>query len=76
MTHLPSCTATQVIRALQRAGWQLKRTVGSHQSFKHPERSGLVVVPFHRDDLKRGTLREIIRQAGLSTDEFVKLLRG
>lgn len=76
MTRLPSCTAAQVIHALRRAGWQLKRTVGSHQSFKHPNRSGLVVVPFHRGDLKRGTLHEIIRQTGLTTDEFIKLLRG
>jgi predicted RNA binding protein YcfA (HicA-like mRNA interferase family) len=76
MTRLPSCTATQVIRTLQRAGWQLKRPVGSPQSFKHPEKSGLVVVPFHRGDLKRGTLHEIIRHAGLPPDEFIKLLRG
>jgi len=37
-------------------------------------RPGIVTVPFHRKDLKRGTLKSILDQAGLSTDEFIKLI--
>jgi hypothetical protein len=37
-------------------------------------RPGIVTVPFHRRDLKRGTLKSILDQAGLSTDEFIALL--
>jgi len=75
-TRLPSCTATDVIRVLERAGWRFKRAVGSHRYFTHPDRSGLICVPYHRGDLKRGTLHGIISDAGLSADEFIKLLRG
>ena len=39
-----------------------------------PGLSGLVVVPMHRKDLKRGTLAAILRQAGLSRGEFLELL--
>ena len=74
--RLPSCTATDVIRVLERVGWRLKRSVGSHRYFTHSEHRGLICVPFHRGDLKRGTLHGIITDAGLTTDAFIKLLRG
>jgi predicted RNA binding protein YcfA (HicA-like mRNA interferase family) len=37
-------------------------------------KSGIVTVPFHRKDLKRGTLKSILEQAGLSIEEFIRLL--
>ena len=76
MTRLPPCTPAAVIRVLARAGWQFRNATGSHYRYKHPTRPGTVIVPFHRGDLKQGTLRGILRQAGLSSDEFLKLLRG
>ena len=39
-----------------------------------PGLSGLVVIPMHRRDLKRGTLASILRQAGLSRSEFIGFL--
>ena len=74
MSRLPSCTAAQVIRALKRAGFVFDHATGSHQAFRHMRRPGVVVVPFHRGDLKRGTLHGIIKQAGFSDEEFLKLL--
>jgi predicted RNA binding protein YcfA (HicA-like mRNA interferase family) len=74
MPRLPVCKPAEVIRALQRAGFFLDHTTGSHRFFRHPSRAGLVTVPFHRKDLKRGTLKSILDQAGLSTEEFLKLL--
>jgi predicted RNA binding protein YcfA (HicA-like mRNA interferase family) len=74
MPRLPPCTAPVVIRALGRAGFFLDHSTGSHRFFRHPDRAGLVTVPFHRKDLKRGTLNSILDQAGLSTEEFLKLL--
>ncbi|MFW6124604.1 MAG: type II toxin-antitoxin system HicA family toxin [Pirellulales bacterium] len=56
----------EIIRRLERDGWLLARTKGSHRQFKHPERPGLVTVPHPRRDLPRGTLRNIYRQAGWS----------
>jgi len=74
MSRLPACTPTDVIRVLERAGWQYRNATGSHRRYRHPTRSGTVIVPFHRRDLKRGTLLGIIKDAGLTVDEFVKLL--
>lgn len=75
MSRLPSCTAADVVRALKRAGFTLDHVTGSHYFFRHPGRPRSVPVPFHRGDIKRGLLHEIIRQAGLTTDEFINLLR-
>ena len=74
MPRLPVCTPTDVIRALNRAGFFLDHSTGSHRFFRHPDRPGIVTVPFHRRDLKRGTLKSILEQSGLSTEEFLKLL--
>ena len=75
MSDLPVVRPRQLIRALERAGFFLHHTRGSHYYLKHPEKSGvLVTVPYHSRDLKRGTLRAILRQAGLSPDELRELL--
>jgi len=74
MHRLPVCRPVAVIRALQRAGFVLDHSTGSHRLFRHPARPGIVTVPFHRKDLKRGTLKSIIEQAGFSVEEFMQLL--
>ncbi len=73
--RLPALRPREVIRALERAGFFLHHTTGSHHYFKHPDRLRLLVtVPVHHRDLKRGTLASIIKQAGLTTEEFLNLL--
>ena len=74
MTRLPACTPTAVIRALERAGFFLDHSAGSHRYYRHPDRGGIVTVPFHRRELKRGTLLAILKQAGLSRERFLELL--
>ena len=74
MTRLPVVKPRQLIRALERAGFFLHHVTGSHHYFKHPNKPGLVVVPYHTKDLKPGTLRAILRQAGLSANELINLL--
>ncbi|PYQ63678.1 MAG: hypothetical protein DMF54_16080 [Acidobacteria bacterium] len=55
-----------VIRLIEGDGWQLTRTVGSHRQFKHAWKKGLVTVAGKQSlDLPPGTLRSILRQAGL-----------
>jgi predicted RNA binding protein YcfA (HicA-like mRNA interferase family) len=55
-----------VIRLLRDDGWTLVRVRGSHQQLRHPTKPGLVTVAGHsNDDLAPGTLRSILRQAGL-----------
>jgi predicted RNA binding protein YcfA (HicA-like mRNA interferase family) len=74
--RLPSLKAREVVRALERAGFVISRTSGSHCRLIHsssPARK--VTVPVHSSaDLKRGTLRGIISQAGLTVAEFIALL--
>ena len=73
--QLPALTARDVMRALGRAGFTVSRTSGSHCRLIHgtdPARK--VTVPVHSGDLKRGTLRAIIAQAGMTVSEFLILL--
>jgi predicted RNA binding protein YcfA (HicA-like mRNA interferase family) len=75
MTELPTVTASRLIRALQRDGFFIHHTTGSHRVLKHHDRPALrVVVPYHAGDVKRGTLRSILRQANLTVDELIALL--
>lgn len=56
----------EVIAWLERDGWVLNRTRGSHRNYKHSTKPGLVTVPGHpADDLHPKTLRSILTQAGL-----------
>jgi predicted RNA binding protein YcfA (HicA-like mRNA interferase family) len=73
--RLPVVTAREAIRALERASFVVSRQAGSHCRLIHandPARK--VTVPVHGGDLKRGTLRAIIAQAGLTVGEFAALL--
>jgi predicted RNA binding protein YcfA (HicA-like mRNA interferase family) len=73
--RLPALRPKDVFRALQRAGFYLHHSTGSHYYLKHPDKPALrVTVPWHNRDLKRGTLASIIEQAGLTVEEFGKLL--
>lgn len=75
MSRLPALRPVVVLRALQRAGFYIHHTKGSHYFLKHPDKPQLrVTLPFHGKDLKRRTLASIFEQAGLSLDEFISLL--
>jgi predicted RNA binding protein YcfA (HicA-like mRNA interferase family) len=67
-------TPRQAARALEQCGWELDRTRGSHQVFRHSDHRHRVVVPMHARDLARGTLNAIIAASGVSREEFLKLL--
>jgi len=55
-----------VLRLLIDDGWRLVRMRGSHQQFRHPSKPGRVTVAGSgNDDLSPGTLRSILKQAGL-----------
>ena len=73
MSKLPRISGRECIKALEKSGFQYKRQEGSHVILRRTDPFAQVVVPDHTE-LDRGTLRAIIRQAGMSVDEFVKLL--
>lgn len=71
--RLPVISGTQLVRALERAGWQVVRQRGSHLRLRHPERSTPLTVPLHRE-LKRGTLNGILADAGVDREQLRSLL--
>lgn len=76
MSRLPTVTSREMIRALVRAGFRPEPETGSgHLGLRHPDTRRKTVVPRLAGDMKRGTVRAILNQAGLSREEFVRLLR-
>lgn len=73
MSKLPRVAGKECIKALSKAGFSFKRQEGSHIILRRDNPFSQLVVPNHKE-LDRGTLRAIIRQSGLSIDEFIKLL--
>lgn len=73
MARLPSISWRDAVRAFEKVGWQHDRTRSSHYIMVKPGEPGLLSVPMH-DPIKRGTLRKLIRDAGLTVDQFVNLL--
>ncbi len=75
MSKLPVLSASEAIAAFQKAGFAVVRTTGSHHIMKREGWRFLLSVPFHAgQDLKPGTLRGLIRAAGMTIDDFAKLL--
>ncbi len=70
--ELPSLKSKQVIKALKKMGFVFFRQKGSHKIFVKDDL--LVVVPGHSTDLKKGTLRNIIKGAGITVEEFKRYL--
>jgi predicted RNA binding protein YcfA (HicA-like mRNA interferase family) len=73
MSKLPRVSGADTVKALEKAGFRLIRQHGSHLIVRRADPYAQVTAPNHRE-LDRGTLRAIIRQAGLSVDELTKLL--
>jgi predicted RNA binding protein YcfA (HicA-like mRNA interferase family) len=75
MPRLPVITPKQLIRALEKAGFIFQRQTGSHRSYIHPNRPNkLVVVPYKSRDLKKGTLKSILKQAEMDVQTLLDLL--
>jgi predicted RNA binding protein YcfA (HicA-like mRNA interferase family) len=76
MSKVPSLSYERVVNALRRDGWVVVRQKGSHiRLHKHTATETLkLVVPAHRP-IKRSTLSHIVKQANLSLDDFLKLVK-
>ncbi len=55
----------EVLKLLNKDGWVVKDTKGSHVQLTHPTKPGKITVPNHKGDIPPGTLNSIWRQAGL-----------
>lgn len=75
MRKLPAISGHVVVKALSKAGFEVVGRKGSHVRLKKktPVKKYIVIVPIH-PEIKRGTLKSILRQAGLTREEFIKLI--
>jgi mRNA interferase HicA len=74
MRRLPTLHARKIIQALERCGFLFHRQTGSHYILRHPITHRTTTVPVHGKDIKRSLMKEILQQAGLTEEEFRKLL--
>jgi predicted RNA binding protein YcfA (HicA-like mRNA interferase family) len=72
MPSLPSISGREAVRTFEKAGFVVRRQRGSHIIMRKPGASS-ISVPNHRT-VKAGTLHDLIRQAGLTVEEFIALL--
>ncbi|MER3447205.1 MAG: hypothetical protein C4291_10345 [Candidatus Dadabacteria bacterium] len=75
MSEVPNLSYTEIIKVLQRAGFIVVRQRGSHIRLQKRTQSRIIkiTVPAHKP-VKKGTLARIIKDAGLTVEEFKQLL--
>ena len=77
MTKLPALNGRETLHLLLKAGFYVHHQSGSHARLFHHIRTELrVTIPIHNKDLPDGTLRSILKQAGLSEEQFINLLKN
>lgn len=74
MPRLPVISGDDFVNAMRKIGYVWDHTEGSHMILLHPSK-GRLSVPRHKE-LGPGLLQALIRDAGLTRDEFMTLLRG
>lgn len=75
MPKFPRLTSKKVLSILLKSGFYIHHQTGSHINLRHSNKLNLhIVIPFHKKELAPKTLKSIIFQAGLTTEEFIKLL--
>jgi predicted RNA binding protein YcfA (HicA-like mRNA interferase family) len=75
MPKLPLVSGRDAVQAFEKAGWNVARQKGSHVVMVRPGSIYSLSIPLH-DELGPGLLRDQIRKAGLTIDEFIDLLRS
>lgn len=71
MPKLPTLKSKELIKILERVGFFVVRQSGSHILMEN-KNGHKAIIPYHNKDLKKGTLRAIIREAGLMVKDIVK----
>jgi predicted RNA binding protein YcfA (HicA-like mRNA interferase family) len=73
MSRLPVCSGANAVKAFRQLGYEVDHQTGSHIILRHSSQRHHTV-PNHREHAK-GTLRALIREAGLTKEQFTDLLR-
>jgi predicted RNA binding protein YcfA (HicA-like mRNA interferase family) len=74
MSRLPQVNARELVSALKRAGFEEYDQIGSHLILVNENEDLQTSVPIHSGDIGRGLLKKILKQAGLTEEEFRELL--
>ncbi len=74
MTRLPRIKGKELIRALERTGFSIDRTRGSHAFLKHPDGRATVVRMHVRETLGPGLIRDILRDVEMTVEQLMELL--
>lgn len=70
---MASFKSKEVVSILQKLGYVQKRQTGSHLIIQNSKLNRIIPVPMHTKDIKKGTLKSIIKQAESTEEEFIKL---
>jgi predicted RNA binding protein YcfA (HicA-like mRNA interferase family) len=71
MPKLPVLKPKEVIKRFEKLGFIIDRQSGSHVILYHPKDKRRAVIPLHLKDIKKGTLLAILRESGISRDDFL-----
>jgi len=74
MPGLPVLSGQQVVKAFERLGWEVARRRGSHIILVKEGHIATLSVPDHKE-VAKGTMRSLIRSAGITVEEFLEALR-
>jgi predicted RNA binding protein YcfA (HicA-like mRNA interferase family) len=74
VNRLPVCSGREAVAAFERMGYVLDHQTSSHMILRHPTQRRLTV-PDHRE-VAKGTLRSLIREAGITKERFIELLNA
>ncbi len=69
MTNIPAMSGRDVIRTFEALGWWVDRRRGSHVVMLKSGETASLIIPDHKE-VRKGTLRSLIQDAGLTVDEF------
>ena len=75
MPKLPRITYKKLQKVLEKSGFQIDHTTGSHFIFYNKMSKKRVTLPFHTRELAKGTLMSILKEAGISKQELIRLLK-
>ena len=75
MPPLPQLPGDRVVRALTNGGFEVVRVRGSHHVLRHPDGRGTTAPVHAGQEVRPGTLRAILRDCGLTAEQFLDLLR-
>lgn len=75
MSKIPSVSSSDLIRLVKRFGFVEQRQKGSHLHLKRQSDNRRITIPVHKGrNIPKGTLTSILKDAGISTEEFIKNL--